>query len=129
MSTSHADQTIKSGRRVFGRSLSREDARSPRLAALVFVWTAIQSGYRRRRRFKHAKVLAGAVRLGGHAAGMAAREERVVYIRPRTILVVLGILLATLGLLAFVYLAWHVITWILIAVFLALALNPAVEWF
>jgi predicted PurR-regulated permease PerM len=56
-------------------------------------------------------------------------EERVVYIRPRTILVVLGILLATLGLLAFVYLAWHVITWILIAVFLALALNPAVEFF
>jgi predicted PurR-regulated permease PerM len=56
-------------------------------------------------------------------------EERVVYIRPRTILVVLGILLATVGLLAFVYLAWHVITWILIAVFLALALNPAVEFF
>jgi predicted PurR-regulated permease PerM len=62
---------------------------------------------------------------------MASRppEERVVYIRPRTILVVLGILLATLGLLTFVYLAWHVITWILIAVFLALALNPGVEWF
>jgi predicted PurR-regulated permease PerM len=60
---------------------------------------------------------------------MAAVEERVVVIRPRTILVVLGILLATLGILAFVYLAWHVITWILIAVFLALALNPAVEFF
>ena len=38
-------------------------------------------------------------------------------------------MLATLGILAFVYLAWHVITWILIAVFLALALNPAVEFF
>jgi predicted PurR-regulated permease PerM len=60
---------------------------------------------------------------------MAAVEERVVYIRPRTILVVLGILLATLGILAFVYLAWHVITWVLIAIFLALALNPAVEFF
>jgi predicted PurR-regulated permease PerM len=60
---------------------------------------------------------------------MAAPQERVVYIRPRTILVVLGILLATLGILAFVYLAWHTITWILIAVFLALALNPAVEFF
>jgi predicted PurR-regulated permease PerM len=60
---------------------------------------------------------------------MAAAQERVVYVRPRTILVVLGILLATLGILAFVYLAWHVITWILIAVFLALALNPAVEFF
>jgi predicted PurR-regulated permease PerM len=55
--------------------------------------------------------------------------ERVVYIRPRTILQVLGIVLATLAVLAFVYLAWHVITWILVAVFLALALNPAVEKF
>jgi predicted PurR-regulated permease PerM len=60
---------------------------------------------------------------------MAAREERVVYIRPKTVLTVLGILLATLGILALVYLAWHVITWILIAIFLALALNPAVEFF
>ena len=31
--------------------------------------------------------------------------------------------------LSFVYLAWHVITWILIALFLALALNPAVAFF
>jgi predicted PurR-regulated permease PerM len=56
-------------------------------------------------------------------------SERVVYIRPRTVLVVLGILLATLALLALVYLAWHIITWLLIAIFLALALNPAVEFF
>jgi predicted PurR-regulated permease PerM len=55
--------------------------------------------------------------------------ERVVYIRPRTIVQVLGIVLATLAVLAFVYLAWHIITWILVAVFLALALNPAVEKF
>jgi predicted PurR-regulated permease PerM len=47
--------------------------------------------------------------------------ERVVYIKPRTILQVLGIVLATLAILAFVYLAWHIITWILVAVFLALA--------
>jgi predicted PurR-regulated permease PerM len=60
---------------------------------------------------------------------VAAREERVVYVRPRTIFVVLGIALAIAALLAFVYLAWHVITWILIALFLALALNPAVEFF
>jgi predicted PurR-regulated permease PerM len=58
-----------------------------------------------------------------------AAPERVVDLRPRTVLIVLGILLATVGLLAFVYLAWHVITWILIAIFLALALNPAVEVF
>ena len=58
-----------------------------------------------------------------------AAQERVVYIRPRTVLVVLGILLATLALLTLVYLAWHIITWILIAVFLALALDPAVDFF
>lgn len=51
------------------------------------------------------------------------------YIRPRTILQVLGIVLATLAVLAFVYLAWHIITWVLVAIFLALALNPAVEAF
>jgi predicted PurR-regulated permease PerM len=56
-------------------------------------------------------------------------EERVVHVRPRTILVVLGIVLVASALLTFVYLAWHVITWILIALFLALALNPAVEAF
>jgi len=54
-------------------------------------------------------------------------NERVVYIRPRTILQVLGIVLATFAIIAFVYLAWHIITWILVAIFLALALNPAVE--
>ena len=59
----------------------------------------------------------------------SATPERVVYLRPRTVLTVIGILLATLALLAFIYIAWHVITWILIAVFLALALNPAVEFF
>ena len=58
-----------------------------------------------------------------------AAQERVVSFRPRTVLVVLGILLATLALLTLVYLAWHIITWILIAVFLALALDPAVEFF
>jgi len=67
------------------------------------------------------------VRHMGQACG--AMEERVVYIRPRTILVVLGIVLVAAALFAFLYLAWHVITWILIALFLALALNPAVEFF
>jgi predicted PurR-regulated permease PerM len=56
-------------------------------------------------------------------------EERLVSFRPRAILVVLAILLTVAALIAFVYLAWHVITWILIALFLALALNPAVEFF
>jgi predicted PurR-regulated permease PerM len=57
---------------------------------------------------------------------MVEAPERVVLIRPRTIFVVLGITLLVFFALSFVYLAWHVITWILIALFLALALNPAV---
>jgi predicted PurR-regulated permease PerM len=56
-------------------------------------------------------------------------EERVVSFRPRAILVVLGIILAATAIIAFLFLAWHVITWILIALFLSLALNPAVEFF
>jgi predicted PurR-regulated permease PerM len=56
-------------------------------------------------------------------------EERIVYFRPRAILVVLGIILSATAIIAFLFLAWHVITWILIALFLALALNPAVEFF
>jgi predicted PurR-regulated permease PerM len=54
--------------------------------------------------------------------------ERVVTFRPRTIVVVLGVTLLVAVALALVYLAWHVITWILIAVFLAAALNPAVQF-
>ena len=54
-------------------------------------------------------------------------EPRVVTIRPETVLQVLGIaVLVVLGLLL-VYLAWNVLTWILVAVILACALNPAVE--
>jgi predicted PurR-regulated permease PerM len=54
-------------------------------------------------------------------------ESRVVIIRPATVFVVLGIaVLVGLG-LVLVYLAWQVLTWILVAVILACALNPAVE--
>jgi predicted PurR-regulated permease PerM len=56
-------------------------------------------------------------------------EERIVYFRPRAILIVLGIILSATAIIAFLFLAWHVITWMLIALFLALALNPAVEFF
>ena len=56
-------------------------------------------------------------------------EERLVSFRPRAILVVLGIILAAMAIIAFLFLAWRVITWILIALFLSLALNPAVEFF
>ena len=55
--------------------------------------------------------------------------ERVVSFRPRTVLVVLAVSLFVVFVLTLVYLAWHVITWILIAAFLAAALNPAVHFF
>ena len=55
-------------------------------------------------------------------------QERLVHFRPRAVLVVLGIVLAAAVTIEIVLLARSVIVWILIAVFLALALNPAVEW-
>jgi predicted PurR-regulated permease PerM len=56
-------------------------------------------------------------------------EERVVRFRATTIFAVLGIAIAVALLLEVVWIARQVLTWILIAVFLALALNPAVDWF
>ena len=58
---------------------------------------------------------------------MARAEARVVTVRPRTILLILGITILVGLALLLVYMAWHVITWILIAILLAAALNPAVE--
>jgi predicted PurR-regulated permease PerM len=60
---------------------------------------------------------------------MAAPEVRVVTVRPRTILLVLGISVLVGLVIVVAYLAWHVLTWILIAMLLAAALNPAVEAF
>lgn len=56
-------------------------------------------------------------------------EERVVTFRPRTILAVIGIVLAVAAILTMVWIARQVLTWIIVAIFLALALNPAVELF
>ena len=56
-------------------------------------------------------------------------EERVVRFRATTILAVLGIAIAVALLLQVIWIAREVLTWILIAVFFALALNPAVNWF
>jgi predicted PurR-regulated permease PerM len=56
-------------------------------------------------------------------------EERVVTFRARTILAVIGIVLAVVAILAVVWIARQVLTWIIVAIFLALALNPAVEFF
>ena len=55
--------------------------------------------------------------------------ERLVRVRPRTVLVVLGVLLAAALVLDVVWIARQFLTWVLISVFLALAVNPAVEAF
>lgn len=54
--------------------------------------------------------------------------ERIIRFRARTVLAVLGIVLAVAGLLQLLWLARQVITWILIALFFAVALNPLVEF-
>lgn len=54
-------------------------------------------------------------------------DERVVRFRPRAVLTVIGVVLAAAIVLQVVWITRSVIIWILIAVFLAMALNPAVE--
>jgi predicted PurR-regulated permease PerM len=58
---------------------------------------------------------------------MATPEARVVNLRPQTVFLVLGISVLVGLALLLVYLAWNVLSWIVIAIFLAMALNPAVE--
>ena len=55
--------------------------------------------------------------------------ERLVRFSVRTILTVLGTIVAVAVVLEVIWIARHVIVWILISVFLALAMNPAVDWF
>ena len=56
-------------------------------------------------------------------------EERVVRFRATTILTVLALTIAVVLLLELVWVARQVLTWLLISIFLALALNPLVDWF
>src|SRR3954452_11964701 len=57
----------------------------------------------------------------------AVIPERLVRIRVRTVLAILGIVVSTFVVLDLLWIARGVLTWIVIAAFLALALNPAVE--
>jgi predicted PurR-regulated permease PerM len=57
-----------------------------------------------------------------------AERERLVLFRPRTVLLVLGLIIATGIVLEVLWIARHVLSWIFIALFLTLALNPAVDW-
>jgi predicted PurR-regulated permease PerM len=54
--------------------------------------------------------------------------ERLVRFRLRTVLSLLATIVAVAVVLEVIWIARHVLTWILISLFLALALNPAVEW-
>jgi predicted PurR-regulated permease PerM len=54
--------------------------------------------------------------------------ERIISFPARTVFTVVGIVLAVAAVLEVVWIARQVISWILISVFLALALNPAVDW-
>jgi predicted PurR-regulated permease PerM len=67
-----------------------------------------------------------AVRPAGHAAFV---EVRVVRVEARTVVEVLLIVLGFVLLLGMIWLARQVLTWILVALFLAVALNPAVQFF
>jgi predicted PurR-regulated permease PerM len=62
------------------------------------------------------------------AAPVPEATERIIDFRPRTVLRVLAIIIATAIVLEVIWIARHVISWIFIALFLALALNPAVDW-
>ena len=55
-------------------------------------------------------------------------RERIVSFPARTVFTVVGIVLAVAAVLEVLWIARHVLSWILISLFLALALNPAVEW-
>src|SRR3954467_5118933 len=55
-------------------------------------------------------------------------NERVLRVRPRTVAMVSAILIGIAAALWVVWIARQVITWVLIALFLALALDPAVRW-
>ena len=63
----------------------------------------------------------------GASTMLPSMAERIVRIRVRTILMIFGLAIATWALLHIVSIARQVIVWILIAVFLALAINPLVE--
>jgi predicted PurR-regulated permease PerM len=56
-------------------------------------------------------------------------QERVVRFSVRTVLAVIALVIAAWALLTLLSVTRQVITWLLVSLFLAMALNPAVEWF
>jgi predicted PurR-regulated permease PerM len=60
---------------------------------------------------------------------MSTPEVRVLAVRPRTVVAVLGIAVAVGLVVILLYLAWNVLSWIVVSILLATALNPAVQVF
>jgi predicted PurR-regulated permease PerM len=60
---------------------------------------------------------------------VASQQDRVVFFRPKTIFLIIGILVAVGITLRLLWISRHVLSWVFIALFLTLALNPAVDWF
>jgi predicted PurR-regulated permease PerM len=56
-------------------------------------------------------------------------HERVVRFTVRTVLAVIALVIVAWALLTVLSVTRQVITWLLVSLFLAMALNPAVEWF
>jgi predicted PurR-regulated permease PerM len=56
-----------------------------------------------------------------------AEQERLVHFRAKSVLLVIGLLVAAFITLKILWISRHVLSWVFIAVFLALALNPAVD--
>jgi predicted PurR-regulated permease PerM len=65
------------------------------------------------------------VRLRGHAAPVT--QQRVVEVRSRTVMRVLALVIGVAVLLAVIWIARRVVTWVFIALFLSLALDPLVN--
>src|SRR5262249_640191 len=68
-----------------------------------------------------------AVRRRGDPSPMG--QERVVRFSLRTVVAVIAVVIAAWALLSLLSITRQVITWLLVALFFAMALNPAVEWF
>jgi predicted PurR-regulated permease PerM len=83
-----------------------------------------------RREITHARVSPN-VRPARHPAPVIQEhiQERLVRFRLRTVLSILLTIIAVGIVLEVIWISRHVLTWVLISVFLTLALNPAVEWF
>src|SRR4051812_11965031 len=64
---------------------------------------------------------------GNSHGAMATPPERVVVLRPRTVVMVSSILIGIAAALWVVWIAKNAITWVLIALFLALAIDPTVR--